>query len=211
MPERPVIALAGGSGAGKSTLLHALFKRMPGCFALVSQDRYYRDLGALPLKQRRQTNFDHPDALEEPLIASQLTALKTGEPVKAPVYDFASHSRAGYETIMPADMMLFEGTVIYALPSIQPLIDVRVFLDVPDDVRRKRRIRRDVAERGRTEAFSAEQWARTVKPMHDQFIDPYKQNADLILNGEAPVDELVDELIKVIESRYGNCEERAMA
>lgn len=189
--HRIIISLGGGSGSGKTTLAQHWIQHSPTPVLLLSQDRYYRDLSHLKMDERCEINFDHPDALEHELLAQQVSALKRNCEIQAPVYDFAQHARINYEALTPAPVVVLEGTLVYALPAIQPLIDFRIFIDCPADVRLLRRLRRDIAERGRTFAFSADQWERTVKPMHQAFIEPHKANADLLIDGEAEIRESV--------------------
>ncbi|MBZ0258343.1 uridine kinase [bacterium] len=191
MNDITIIGLGGGSGSGKTTLAQRWIEQSPTPVLLLSQDRYYRDLSHLKMDERCEINFDHPDALESELLAQQLSALKRNCEIQAPVYDFAQHTRINYETLTPAPIVALEGTLIYAMPAIQPLIDYRIFVDCPADVRLLRRLRRDIAERGRTFAFSAGQWERTVKPMHQEFIEPHKARADLLIDGEAKIGESV--------------------
>ncbi|MDP8244697.1 MAG: uridine kinase [Candidatus Hinthialibacter antarcticus] len=195
-----IIGLGGGSGGGKTTLAQQWIKRCSTPVLLLSQDRYYRDQSALSLDERREINFDHPDALENELLVQQLGALKQGREIKTPVYDFALHTRAGHETLSPAALILLEGTLIYALPDIQPLIDYRIYVDCPADLRLLRRLRRDIAERDRTFEFCAQQWEQTVKPMHEQFIEPHKAGADLLLNGEDAIHENVKRIHAAVQS-----------
>lgn len=148
-------------------------------------------------------NYDHPDALESELLARHLSALQQGCAIEAPVYDFTQHSRAGYEPIAPATWVLLEGTLVYALPDIQPLIDFRIFVDCPADARLLRRLRRDIAERGRTFEFCAQQWQQTVKPMYAQFIEPHKARADLVIDGNEDINENVKKIQTAMQSLSG--------
>lgn len=179
-----IVGLCGGSGSGKTTLAQEWIEDFRFDVLHLSQDRYYRDLSEISIDERRKVNFDHPDALEGDLLVEQLQTLKQGDEIHAPIYDFAQHCRVGYENLTPATIVLLEGTLVFALPSIQPLIDFRIFIDCPADVRLLRRLRRDITDRGRTFKFSASQWERTVKPMHNQFIEPHQASANLIINGE---------------------------
>lgn len=188
------MGLSGGSGAGKTTLARAAVSQWPELTHL-ALDRYYRDLTRMSPRERGKVNFDHPGALETELLADHLGRFRAGEAIDAPLYDFATHTRAGYERLEPGPVVLLEGTLVYAIEAIQPLIDLRVFIDAPADLRLLRRLRRDVTERGRTFEFSADQYLRAVRPMHQQFVEPYKTSAGCVLDGEQPVESLIPELL----------------
>lgn len=193
MSERiPVIGVSGGSGAGKSTFVQEWMRRQSLRATLVSQDAYYRCLDHLSLDQRSAVNFDHPDALEASLLADNLAGLIAGGTIDEPIYDFAHHTRAGYRKRKAEGLIILEGTLIYALPAIAPLFSYRIFVDAPADIRLLRRLKRDMHQRGRTFAYSAEQYLRTVRPMHLQFIEPHRERADLVLDGAQPVEQMVD-------------------
>lgn len=191
MQPSPVIAITGGSASGKSTLIHHLHNSLEHPSVILSLDRYYHDLSHLPHHERANTNFDHPDALDINLYIDHLNALASHSPVKAPVYDFASHTRVNEETIQPQSIILTEGIQLLAIKEIRDCIDFSVFLDVPEEIRLERKIKRDIEERGRTEQYARHQFYTTVKPIHDELITPSMQFADLILDGTSPVGELM--------------------
>ncbi len=182
-PSPFVIGVAGGTGSGKTTVVEAIGKRIgPGRITLVSHDWYYRDFVDLPKDVLDRKNFDHPDSLETELMIRHLRALKQGAAVEAPVYDFRVHRRAA-ETrrLEPRKVILVDGILIYTEPELRKLFDVRIFVDTDADIRLIRRIKRDIAERGRTLDSVVQQYEATVRPMHLEFVDPSKRWADLII------------------------------
>jgi uridine kinase len=177
------IGVAGGTGSGKTTVANAIRNRVgEDRIAIHSHDWYYRDWVDLPKDVLDHKNFDHPDSLETDLLVRHLKALKDGATVEVPVYDFKTHRRAP-ETrrIEPRKVILVDGILIYAEPALRTLFDVRIFVDTDADVRLIRRIRRDIAERGRTLESVVLQYESTVRPMHLEFVEPSKRYADLII------------------------------
>lgn len=178
-----VIGVAGGTGSGKTTVVNAIANRIgPDRITLISHDWYYRDFVDLPKDILDHKNFDHPDSLETDLMVRHLRALKQGAAVEAPIYDFRVHRRTG-ETrrLEPRKVILVDGILIYAEKELRRLLDVKVFVDTDADVRLIRRIKRDIAERGRTLESVVSQYEATVRPMHTEFVEPSKRWADLIV------------------------------
>lgn len=178
-----VIGIAGGSGSGKSTVLRRIIERFgPEHIALLDHDSYYRDLSHLPHDVRASYNFDHPDTLESPLMRAHLDALIAGQAVDKPVYNFVTHSREE-ETIhiSPRRVIIVEGILVLAESSLVERMDIKLFVDTDDDIRLMRRIRRDIEERGRSIHAVLDQYERTVRPMHLEFVEPSKRRADVIL------------------------------
>ena len=177
------IGVAGGTGSGKTTVANEIVRRVGReRIVTVNQDRYYRDLAHLDGHQRSQHNFDHPDAIEEELLEKHLRLLKTGEAAPLPVYDFARHVRvAATEWVDPQPVILVEGILILAIPSIRELLDVKIFVDTDADLRFIRRLRRDMVERGRTVDGVVDQYLATVRPMHLEFVESSKRWADVII------------------------------
>lgn len=178
-----LIGVAGGSGSGKTTVAEEIVRRIgPDRLVSVHQDRYYRDLSHLDLEERARHNFDHPDAMEEELMVEHLELLRSGSAAPLPVYDFARHVRTDrIEPAEPRPVILVEGILILAAAAIRNLLDIKLFVDTDPDVRLIRRIRRDLAERGRTVESVTGQWMETVRPMHLEFVEPSKRWADLII------------------------------
>ncbi|BBM68555.1 uridine kinase [Rhodothermus marinus] len=186
MRGRPVvIGIAGGSGSGKTTVLRRIVEAFgPDRIAVLEHDAYYRDLSHLPFEARTQVNFDHPDALETSLLRAHLEALLAGRPVEKPVYNFTTHTREPYTVrVEPRPVIIVEGILVLAEPELRELMDIKLYVDAPDDVRLIRRIRRDLQERGRSIESILEQYERTVRPMHLEFVEPSKRLADVIIPG----------------------------
>ena len=181
MPSCFVIGIAGGSGSGKSTIVHRVTASAYGSDVVVlPHDAYY--LGHARTPDSARGNYDHPDSLDNALFVEHLDALRRGEPVEQPVYDFATHSRTG-RTIRtePRPVVIAEGLLLLAVPEILPRLDLRVFVHTPAEERLMRRLERDVRERGRTHASVIEQFRGTVRPMHDQFVEPSRVHAHLVV------------------------------
>jgi uridine kinase len=178
-----VIGVAGGSGSGKTTVVRKILdalrdERVP----VLEHDRYYRDRNDLRLEERAALNYDHPDSLETDLLVRHVNELRAGGTIAAPLYDFARHARKQEtETITAGRAIIVEGILIYTDPALRKLMDVKVFVDTDDDTRFIRRLRRDIAERGRTVESVIDQYLATVKPMHLDFVEPSKRYADIII------------------------------
>ena len=194
-----VCGICGGSGAGKTTLTKRLVERLGEQGASVlAFDAYYRDLSHLLFAERHRRNFDHPDSLDNALFLKHLDALRQGIDVDVPVYDFSTHTLSGrFERVAAAPLLLVEGILLLAFEEVAERLDFSVFLDVPEEVRLQRRIQRDVAERGRPPDHVRRQFAATVAPMHDAYVQPSRHRADRIVAG-ADTDELADELMAML-------------
>ena len=177
------IGVAGGTGSGKTTVANEIVRRVGrDRIVIVNQDRYYHDLAHLDGHQRSHHNFDHPDAIEEELLEKHISLLKAGEAAPLPVYDFARHVRvAATEWVDPQTVILVEGILILAIPPIRELLDVKIFVDTDADLRFIRRLRRDIAERGRTVDSVVDQYLATVRPMHLEFVESSNRWADVII------------------------------
>jgi uridine kinase len=178
-----VIGVAGGSGSGKTTVVRRIVESLGSDqVTVLEHDRYYRDRNDLRLEERAALNYDHPDALETDLLVRHVRALKSGQPIDVPRYDFTRHARLDdTERIVPRKAIIVEGILIFTDATLRDLMDVKVFVDADADTRFIRRLRRDVAERGRTMEVVIEQYLGTVKPMHFDFVEPTKRYADLII------------------------------
>jgi uridine kinase len=197
------IGIAGGTGSGKTTVVRKILERIPeDRVALIPQDSYYRDSSHLPLEERQQMNFDHPDSLEFDLLVEHIRELKAGRPVEQPIYSYLTCTRA-VETIPvePREVIILEGILIYTyLPLIRE-IDLKVFVDADADDRLGRVIQRDMMERGRDLNKVLERYQKTVKPMHLQFIEPSKRYADLIVPQGGMNEVAISILLHTIEKK----------
>jgi uridine kinase len=181
---RPLfIAIAGGSGSGKTTIAQSVVD-IVGRESVVylQQDAYYRDQSHLAFEDRAKINYDHPDSFEFELLVEHLDALRAGQPIERPVYDFSQHVRTPETyTIVPEPVVIIEGILVLADERLRDRSDVRVYIDTEADVRLMRRLRRDIVERGRTVESVLSQYERTVRPMHYLFVEPSKRYADIII------------------------------
>ena len=186
-----IIGIAGGSDSGKTTLTNRLWKQFgPDEVSVLNHDSYYKCHDELPYEERCKLNYDHPDSFDTPLLVEHLKALRAGQPVKVPIYDYSIHNRTDRTvTVYPAPVIIVEGILIFASPELCEQMDMKVYVDTDADVRILRRIMRDVKQRGRTLDSVVEQYLTTVKPMHEQFVEPSKRKADLIVpeGGRNPV------------------------
>ncbi|MDP9493614.1 MAG: uridine kinase [Actinomycetota bacterium] len=202
--DRPLfIGLAGGSGSGKTTIAEAVLERLDGKVSLVQHDAYYRHAPELSYEQRTKVNYDHPASLETELLVEHLIALRSGEPIERPVYDFAVHLRSE-ETmrIEPAQVVVVEGILVLAEPELRSELDLKIFVDTDADVRLARRLLRDIEERGRTVDSVVSQYFETVRPMHIEYVENSKRHADLIIpEGYNP--RAVATVVELIRSRLG--------
>ena len=183
--EKPVvIGIAGGTCSGKSSIASILIQDFKDSKSIniIREDDYYKDQSALPMEERAKTNYDHPLAFDFDLMIQHINQLINGESIEKPTYDYTIHNRTDKTEIMnPSDVLIIEGLFALYSPEIRALEDIKIFVDTPADVRLVRRLRRDVKERARTVESITDQYLNTVKPMHDQFIEPTKQYADVII------------------------------
>ncbi|MBQ8587480.1 MAG: uridine kinase [Oscillospiraceae bacterium] len=177
-----VIGIAGGSGSGKTTLMKNLINRFQDDVSVLSHDNYYRPFSEFTSEERRKINYDHPDAFETEMMVEHLRLLKEGKAIQCPIYDYATDSRTDQTTtVEPRKVILVEGILIFENKELCSQMDIKIFVDTDADVRLCRRIKRDVAKRGRSIESVLTQYLTTVKPMHEQFVEPSKKNADLVV------------------------------
>ena len=178
-----IIGICGGTGSGKTTVANRILQSVSANeVAFIQQDSYYRNLDEMPLDFRQKVNFDHPDAIDNDLMVEHVSALRAGRGVDLPIYDFKNHVRRKETLRMePKLITIIEGILIFAEKRLLNEMDIKVFVDTPDDIRFIRRLRRDIAERGRTVDSVIEQYLATVRPMHTQFVEPSKRCADVII------------------------------
>ena len=178
-----VIGIAGGSGSGKTTVAQTILQRVgPDRISFLQHDSYYKDLSGLPEVQRREVNFDHPNSLDNEMLIHHILALKAGQTVEVPIYDFSTHSRTERTFLVkPRPVILVEGILIFAEAELRKLFDVKIFVDTDSDIRFIRRLQRDISERGRTTESVIHQYQSTVRPMHMEFVEPSKRYADVII------------------------------
>jgi uridine kinase len=178
-----VIGVAGGTGSGKTTVVREIVRRLgPEDVAVVQHDSYYRDRSGISPAERAKVNYDHPDALETSLLVEHLRALREGNAVSVPVYDFSTHTRtAEVVSLTPRKVVIVEGILVLAEPDLRAQMAMRVFVDTDADIRMIRRLRRDIRDRGRTLESVVDQYLETVRPMHLEFVEPSKRHAHIIV------------------------------
>lgn len=177
-----IIGIAGGTGSGKSTLAENIEKEFKHNITMLSHDYYYKSNEGLPFEERKKLNYDHPDAFETNLLIEHLSKLKNGETIRRPSYSFVEHLREKetYE-VVPKKVIIVEGILLFENKTLRDMMDIKIFVDADADIRFIRRLLRDVGERGRTLDSVIEQYCTTVKPMHEQFVEPSKKYADIIV------------------------------
>ncbi|EDM44739.1 uridine kinase [unidentified eubacterium SCB49] len=198
-----IIGIAGGTGSGKTTVVQQIIDQLPICdVAVISQDSYYNDTSHLTMDERVQINFDHPSSIDFDLLEEHLTALKAGESIDQPVYSFVKHNRTG-ETIKtePKRVVIVEGILILTHPEVRDLFDIKIYVHADSDERLIRRLKRDIAERGRDLEEVLTRYQTTLKPMHQEFIDPTKEFADIIIPTNRYNTVAVDVIRSVIETK----------
>ena len=178
-----IIGIGGGTGCGKTTVVSQIVEELThDHVGVISQDAYYKDLSHLTYAERVEINFDHPQAIDFDLLSQHLTTLRAGEPIHQPVYSFEEHNRTG-DTVQlhPKKVMIVEGILIMTNPSIREMFDIKIYVHADSDERLIRRLRRDINERGRDIQEVLKRYQDTLKPMHEQFIEPTKEFADIII------------------------------
>lgn len=205
MNKVQVIAIAGGSASGKTTIANQLYDHFKGQHnvVIIRQDDYYKDQSHLTMEERVKTNYDHPHAFDNDLFVSHIKQLKERFSIEKPTYDYAMHNRSTkVEMIEPRDIIILEGIFVLAEEKIRDISDILIFVDTESDVRFIRRLKRDVEERGRSVDSVCHQYLSTVKPMHDQFIEPSKKYAHIIIpeggNNHVAIDILITKMKSLI-------------
>ena len=200
-----VIGIAGGSGSGKSALARKVTEALGRTsVAFIDMDAYYRSLAHLPLDERRLVNWDHPDALDTELLLEHLTRLAEGRAIEKPVYDFIEHLRARATVhVEPADVVVIDGILLFVDRRVRELCDVKVYVDTDPDIRLIRRIRRDMGKRGRPLEEVLDQYVRTVRPMHLDFVEPSKRYADVIVPEGGHNSIAIEMIVARIQHRLG--------
>jgi len=194
-----IIGIAGPSSSGKTELARQLAHRLPET-TIVSLDSYYRGMDEIPLEARKKVNFDHPDSIEWPLLQQHLKAISAGLPFDEPVYSFADYARtAETRRLEPSNFVIVEGLFVFHWPELRELLDTKVYVETGESVCFNRRLKRDVAERGRTPESVCEQYERTVRPSAEWFVIPSKKFADLVVSGEDPLAESTAAVMRALE------------
>ena len=195
-----LIGIAGGTGSGKTSIANYLLKKFGADqLIVIEQDSYYKNNSALSIDERNQQNFDHPDAIDIELFNKQLVSLLGGKSVEIPIYDFSIHNRRNQrQFVRPCRIIVIEGILTLYFDSLRKLMNIKVFVDTPDNIRFTRRLSRDVKERGRTIKSVTNQYEKTVKPMYDQFVKPSRDLADIIITDGVQNKEAIDALMSNI-------------
>ncbi|MBZ9687805.1 uridine kinase [Clostridium estertheticum] len=182
--HRPIsIGITGGTGSGKSTIAREIYKQFDDtCIAMLEQDSYYKDQSNLSFEERIKTNYDHPDAFDTSLLVEHLNLLLEGQAIEKPIYNFEIHNRM-HETVsvQPKEIIIVEGILVLSEKVLRDMLDIKIYVDTDADVRFIRRLVRDINERGRTTDSVIKQYLNVVKPMHEQFTEPTKRHADIII------------------------------
>jgi uridine kinase len=208
MDRKPVvIGVAGGSGSGKTSVTKAIFDSFQGhSILMIEQDYYYKDQSGLPFEERLKTNYDHPLAFDNDLLIEHIEKLLAREPIEKPVYDYSLHTRSSQVIhVEPKDVIILEGILILEDERLRNLMDIKLFVDTDADIRILRRLQRDIKERGRTVESVIEQYVNVVRPMHNQFVEPTKRYADVIIpeggHNYVAIDLMVTKIQTILEQK----------
>lgn len=207
MRKPVVIGVAGGSGSGKTSVTKAIYESFKGhSITMIQQDYYYKDQSDLPFEERLKTNYDHPLAFDNDLLIEHLEKLLRYEPIEKPVYDYSLHTRSEEVIeVEPKDVIILEGILVLEDERLRNLMDIKLFVDTDADIRIIRRMSRDIKERGRTLDSVIEQYTNVVRPMHNQFIEPTKRYADVIIpeggQNHVAIDLMVTKIQTILEQK----------
>ncbi|MBP9690487.1 uridine kinase [Candidatus Woesebacteria bacterium] len=203
MTKSFILGIAGGTGSGKTTIAEKIGEHFGDRAVYIPHDRYYNDQSSKSMEDRQKTNYDHPQALETDFFISQLHELLSGKTIETPEYDFTKHTRKPDTTIpvSPAPLIIIEGILIFDSPELRELMDLKIFVDVPADIRILRRTKRDMEERGRTIDSCYDQYVSTARPMHALYVEPTKEYADIIIPRGGKNAKAVSTLIHTLEKR----------
>ncbi|PLR78058.1 uridine kinase [Bacillus sp. V3-13] len=208
MKRKPVvIGVAGGSGSGKTSVSKAIYDSFKGhSILMIEQDYYYKDQSHLPFEERLKTNYDHPLAFDNDLLISHLKKLLAYEPIEKPVYDYTMHTRSGEViAVEPKEVIILEGILVLEDERLRNLMDIKLYVDTDADLRIIRRLRRDIRDRGRKMDAVIEQYVNVVRPMHNQFIEPTKRYADVIIpeggQNHVAIDLMVTKIQTILEQK----------
>lgn len=198
-----IIGIAGGTGSGKTTVVHQIMNELPASeVGIISQDSYYKDNSELSFEDRAKINFDHPRAIDFELLTEHLKKLRKGKTIEQPVYSFVTHNRTKDTVIThPRKVMIIEGILILANPQLRDMFDIKIYVHADSDERLIRRLKRDIAERGRDMDEVLNRYQTTLKPMHEQFIEPTKAHADIIIPNDKYNTVAIDVVRAVINQR----------
>ena len=196
MKKLILIGIAGGSGSGKTTLTSELLNEYgKDKIAVIEQDSYYKDLSHLSLEERGTYNYDHPKAIDIALFQFQLSTLLKGKNINVPIYDFSNHVRLkNTKMIVPLPVIIVEGILVLYFQELRQLMVIKIYIDTPEDIRFKRRFDRDIKERGRTAESIRKQYISTVQPMHEEFVEPSKNSADIIILGHKDQGDIIEQV-----------------
>ncbi len=201
-----LIGIAGGTASGKTTVARKVFNEANkfGSVVVIRLDDYYKEMSNLELSERAKINYDHPDSYDSQLLITHLNRLKQGNSIEKPIYDFVVHNRSKeVEVIHPANVVIVEGIMIFAIPELKNLFDIKLFVDTPDDIRFIRRLTRDIKHRGRTVESVVDQYLSTVRPMHLLFVEPSKKFADIIIpeggENQVAIDFITTKIVDLLE------------
>lgn len=207
MRKPVVIGVAGGSGSGKTSVTKAIYESFKGhSITMIQQDYYYKDQSDLPFEERLKTNYDHPLAFDNDLLIEHIEKLLRYEPIEKPVYDYSIHTRSNeIIKVEPKDVIILEGILVLEDERLRNLMDIKLFVDTDADIRIIRRMSRDIKERGRTLDSVIEQYTNVVRPMHNQFIEPTKRYADVIIpeggQNHVAIDLMVTKIQTILEQK----------